>query len=274
MRTMANGARSRSIGSKWSDRDDSRCGTRRSFCTAGCSPLVSPLAVAARGRFGGGFGSDVVAVRDENCGLGDGGAAGAAAWLVDAARAARPSAAAAAALPAELVDASPGTRPTGAGGCDELRLCLVRLWSPVDEVRFERDRRRAGKPYPVRSPALGEGGSSAAGDVAGLRCADDVVQPRGRRWMNPPRARPKRLPPPPGEPGVVAPCATPGEGRGRAELDGERANEGCEVLTDEGAGGVPAGLALLDDEADAVDDWRWRGIMSTADGVGGAISSG
>lgn len=143
----------------------------------------------------------------------------------------------------------------------------------MDDVRFERDLRRAGNPYPpLRSPALGEGGSSAAGDAAGLRCADDVVQPRGRRWMKPPSDMPKRLPPP-GEPGVVAPVPAPGDGRGSAVLEGERAKLGCEALADEGAGGVPAGLALEEDEADAVDDCMCRGRMSTAEGVGGAMAA-
>lgn len=83
--------------------------------------------------------------------------------------------------------------------------------------------------------------------------------------MNP-SERPKRLDEDDdGDPGGRPPVPPPGEGRGMLDDAGERVYEddraGCEDV-----GGVPAGLAFDEDDADA-DDWRWRGRMSTA--VGG-----
>lgn len=232
-RMMAKGARSRSIGSKWSERDDSRCGTRRIFCTCVESVADKSGAVPARERVDepafGGFGSEVVAARGEKAG-------GCCCCCCEAD-------VLASALPNPVLDspllvptaASPpagGTIPTaGTGGCDELRLCLdlAPSFALLLDVRFESVRRSAGKPYPLegRSPP-GEGGNSVAGDalglprVLGLRCADEVVQPRGRRWMNP-SERPKRLDEEDeGDPGGRAPVPPPGEGRGTLDEAGER----------------------------------------------------
>lgn len=93
------------------------------------------------------------------------------------------------------------------------------------------------------------------GDVAGdlppgLRCADDVVQPRGRRWMNP-RLSPKRFEP--GE-GGGAPVI-PGEGMGGAALvEGLRLRmavlAGGGTLAKDVEGGVPTGEGLEEEEVE------------------------
>jgi hypothetical protein len=71
-----------------------------------------------------------------------------------------------------------------------------------------------------------------------------------------------------GDPGGRVPVPPPGDGRGMLDEAGERVKED-ERAGWEDVGGVPAGLALDEDEADA-EDWRWRGRMSTA--VGGDMA--
>lgn len=310
MRIMANGARSRSIGSKCNERDDSRCGTRRILNVSpdedapGTPNDVEAPALDSVVPRSGGFGKDVVAASSGKPACCD-------ALLLVLGRFSEVDAAPAPPAAAAAI----ATDPCGTGGCEALRRCRLfpRELSPlcwfetvavaVLEFRFESDRLNAGKPYPLlvdRSfPPLGEGGISCDGEAVrlvpetfgpGLRpVTDEVVHPRGRRAMKP-RLRLNRFEDEvEGEPGVRG-CepdvgeASPGEAAGwfevptalsavvdaAGDLDDALAEANVGTLV---AGGVPAGDALLLVDAELACCWvKWRGSESAGTFGGGSAS--